>query len=255
MRRSLASRLLGRRYLVRGARVALPSYPFMLYIGCLGGVLAGAALARSDGISPHRFALATIVLLVPALAGARLWFVAQHIEAFRADLRRVWRRREGGASLYGGLLFAVAFSVPVLALAGIPFLRFWDAAAITMLVGLIVTRIGCLMNGCCAGRATSGRLGVYLPDHHGRWLRRYPTQPLESLLGLLVLAGALSLRFYEPPAGALFAAVVAAYAAGRLALEPLRESARPERETRVNVAVSALLAVAASTALAVLWLA
>lgn len=235
-----ATRLLGRRHL-RVGRLEIPSYESMLYLGCAAGVLAGAAWAESTGLAPHSFALTTIALLVPAFVGARLWFVAQHIETFRTDPRRIWRREDGGASLYGGLVLAVVCSVGVLALAGLPFGRFWDAAAITMLVGLIVTRFGCLLNGCCSGRATAGPLGIRLPDVSGRWLRRYPTPLLEAGWAVLILGGCLALGPGELDPGALFAGVVAAYAAGRLVLEPTRESARPERERRVNMAFSALL--------------
>lgn len=246
-----ASRLLGGRRLLRLGRFEVPSYGAMLYTGCVGGVLAGAAFAQSTGLDPLSFALVTILLLVPAFVGARLWFVVQHIETFRADPRRIWRRGEGGSSLYGGLVLAVACSVPVLALAGLSLARFWDAAAITMLVGLIVTRFGCLLNGCCAGRATAGPLGIELPDTHGRWLRRYPTQMLEAGWAALILVACVALGPGALRPGALFAGVVAAYAAGRLVLEPTRESARPERERRVNMAFSALLLAVAVAALAV----
>jgi phosphatidylglycerol:prolipoprotein diacylglycerol transferase len=141
--------------------------------------------------------------------------------------------------------------VPVLAVAGLPFLRFWDAAAITMLVGLILTRFGCLLNGCCAGRTTAGPLGAWLPDVDGRWRRRYPTPMLEAGWAALILAGCVALGPGSLRPGALFAGVVAAYAAGRLVLEPTRETARPERERRVNMAFSALLLVAAVAALVV----
>jgi prolipoprotein diacylglyceryl transferase len=240
---------------LRLGRLEVPVYGVMLYAGCLAGVLAGAAWAQATALNPRSFALVTILLLVPAFAGARLWFVAQHFELFRADPRRAWRRGEGGSSLYGGLVLAVVCSLPVLAAAGLSFGRFWDAAAITMLVGLILTRFGCLLNGCCAGRPTAGPLGMCLPDVEGRRRRRYPTQLLEAGWAALILAGCLALgpEAFEP--GALFAGVVAAYAAGRLVLEPTRESARPERERRVNMAFSALLLVGVVFGLAGGWIA
>ncbi|MBA3311476.1 MAG: prolipoprotein diacylglyceryl transferase [Nocardioidaceae bacterium] len=249
---SIATRVLGRRHL-RVGRLRVPTYTVMLYLGCVSGTLAGAAFAQSTGLAPGSFVPATILLLIPAFIGARLWFVLQHRETFRAEPQRIWRRGEGGSSLYGGLVLGVVFSVPVLALAGLPFRGFWDAAAITMLVGLILTRVGCLLNGCCVGRETAGRLGVHLPDHHGRWRRRYPTPVLEAAWATIVLAGALALSPELSFSGALFAGVVAAYAAGRLVLEPTRESACPEREQRVNLIFSALLLAVAVSALVWRW--
>ncbi len=221
----------------------------MLYLGCVTGVLAGAAVAQARGLEPIRFAVATCVLLVPAFAGARLWFVALNWPVFRSERSRAWRRGDGGWSVYGGLAGGFIASVPLLAATGMPLWRFWDAAAITMLVGLILTRLGCAMNGCCGGRETSRRLGMWLPDRSGVWLRRVPTQFLEAGWGALVLAGALIMQSRLSFGGTLFAAVVAAYGAGRLVLEPLRESTGSAAGRRANVAVSVVLIVAGVLAL------
>jgi phosphatidylglycerol---prolipoprotein diacylglyceryl transferase len=214
---------LPRPVLVRVGRVAVPSYPALLYLGCVAGVLLGAAVAAGDGLDDHRFALAAIALLIPALAGARILYVLQHREAFRARPDLVWHRAGGGSSLLGGLVLAVLFSPAVLALAGLPFWGFWDAAAVTMLTGLAFTRVGCLLNGCCSGR----RIGL-------------PVQLVEIAWAAAVLA--LVLAAGELPAGARFAAVTGLYAAARLALEPARDNAH----ARSNAALFGALLVAAS---------
>jgi prolipoprotein diacylglyceryltransferase len=244
-----SSRWLGRRYLFAVGRLQVPSYTAMLYLGCVAGVFVGAAVAGAEGLSERRFALASIVLLVPALAGARLWYVLQHLERYRAEPRRIWHRSEGGSALYGGLVLSLAASVPVLALADLPFWSFWDAAGITMLVGLILTRVGCLVHGCCAGRETGGPLGVWLPDHRGEWRRRFPTPLLEAGWAIFVVICALAARPGLPFAGALFAGVAGAYAAGRLVLELTRESAEPKRTIWVNVAFSGVLLLGAGAVL------
>lgn len=243
---SALARVAGRRSVTLLGRVRVPSYLAMLYAGCLCGAVAGAAVAHAEGLDASRFALVATLLLVPALAGARLWFVLLHRELFRGAGARVWNRADGGSGLYGGLIAGVAASVPVLAIAGLPFWSFWDAASVMMLVGLIITRLGCLMNGCCSGRATDGPLGIALPDHRGEWRRRYPTPLLEAAFAAIVLAAALALRASAHP-GELFAGVVAAYAAARLALEPTRA---PEHRARGNVVLSAGLLAAGCALLA-----
>lgn len=252
MRRSAQSpspRWLGRRHLTLWPGFTVSSYVAMLYLGCVTGVLAGAAVAQARGLEPIRFAVATCVLLVPAFAGARLWFVAVNWPVFRSERGRAWRRGDGGWSVYGGLAGGFIASVPLLAATSMPLWRFWDAAAITMLVGLILTRLGCAMNGCCGGRETSGRLGMWLPDRSGVWLRRVPTQLLEAGWGLLVLISVLLVRSHLSLDGTLFAAAAAAYGIGRLLLEPQREPTGPATGSHANVAASVILIVAGALAL------
>ena len=141
-------------------------------------------------------------------------------------------RSEGGAALFGGLVVGVVTSVPVLHLAGLPFWTFWDAASVTMLLGVLVTRFGCLMNGCCAGRPTDSRLGMVLHNSVGERRRRYPTQLLEAGWAAVLLTAALGAR-NRVSEGMLFAGVVVAYCAGRSVVQRMREPTHVWREVLV----------------------
>ena len=189
------------------------AYKAMLWAGCVAGVFVGAPVAAERGLDPDRFALAVVVLLVPALSGARAWFVLRRPDAYSS---------RGGSALFGGLIVSAVVSVPVLAVAALPYLAFWDAAAVTMLVGLAVTRVGCLAHGCCAGRETTGPLAVRLPDLSRRWRRRYPTQLLEMGFAVVVLTFALAMRRQVPTDGMLFVTVVTLYVGFRTVCAPLR---------------------------------
>ena len=245
-------RLAGRRYLVRWRGLEVSSYLAMLYLGCVVGVFVGAAVSGSYGLGESRAALALIILLVPALAGSRIWFVLEHWSVYRREPRRIWRRSEGGSALYGGLLLSLAVSVPLLSVLEIPYWTFWDAASFTMLIGVVFTRVGCLMNGCCAGRATRGWWGIRLPDLNGVWERRIPTPLLEAGWATLVLVGAGLVSPDRPFAGAVLIYVLAAYGAGRLLLE-LTRAAAGTRGSWANVVASGLLLAGAATAFLAHW--
>jgi phosphatidylglycerol---prolipoprotein diacylglyceryl transferase len=219
------------------------SYPAMLYLGLVVGVLAGRAAAAASSLDPNRTEAAILLLLVPALVGARAWFVIGHWPVYLRDPRRIWRRSEGGAAMYGGLVLAVLASLALLPTLGLPFGSFWDAAAITMLLGMVFTRVGCLLTGCCAGRPMEGRFAMRLPDATGIRRRRVPTQLLEGGAGLALLVGALALRDVTPFPGALFLYTVGGYGLARLLIEPTREA--QDRVGRFPVAslVSAILVV------------
>jgi phosphatidylglycerol---prolipoprotein diacylglyceryl transferase len=239
---------LGRRHLLTIGGVSVPSYTAMLYLGCTLGIFAGAFTASTLQMPPSRFAVAAVLLLIPALVGSRLYFVAQRIQRFRREPQRIWRRGDSGAALYGGLVLSLAVSAPVLWSFGLPFWRFWDGAIVTMIVGLIVTRFGCLLHGCCAGRETRSWPAMWLPNHRGEWRRRYPTPLLEAGLGVLLLAGVVAAGAQPPFEGARVLVVLCVYAAARLLLEPLREQDPHVPAARTNAIVwSALLVVLITT--------
>jgi phosphatidylglycerol:prolipoprotein diacylglycerol transferase len=203
--------------------LTIHSYPALLYLGLVFGMFAGLHAATLEHLDPARVLAATVLLLAVALLGARLLFVVLHWQRFREAPRRILRAREGGAAMYGGLVLAVPVSLPLLGSFRLPFGQFWDAASFTMLVGMIFARGGCFLHGCCAGRATHGRLALHLPDRHGVWARRIPTQILEAAWAAVVLAGAVAAWSHRPFSGALFLYVLGAYGLGRVILESARE--------------------------------
>lgn len=229
--------------------VRIYSYPAMLYGGIVLGIYAQLYAARSIGLDTGRTLTVTLLLLMSALLGARLLFVASHLDFYRTHPTRILRFSDGGASMYGGLLLAVPLSVVLLAVFEIPFGAFWDVASFAMLIGMTVTRAGCLLNGCCAGRPTRGLLGMHLPDAHGVWMRRIPTQLLEAGWGIVVLGGACLLwpRLSSP--GLLFLYTAGAYAAGRIVLESTRHEQDRMFGLTVNRALSIVFAAIALGAL------
>lgn len=219
------------------------SYPAMLYIGLVAGVVAGNYAANIAGLDAFRVYVATILLLIPSLAGARILHVASHWDAYRRDRGRIWNLKEGGMAQYGGILLAVPLSVPLLAALRLPFGQFWDIGSFTILVGMIFTRIGCLLNGCCAGRPSTMWGSIYLPNHLGVREKRIPTQLLEAGWAAVLLAVSIVIWPRLPFGGALFLFVVAGYATGRLALESARDLPAESRRFTVHHAISLLIIV------------
>jgi len=206
--------------------ITIWSYPAMLYLGLVAGVFAGNSAAHAAGLDAFHVFVATLILIGPAIAGARLLYVASNWQAYRSNLARIWDRREGGMAMLGGLPVALVISLPLLSALQLDFGAFWDVAVFTMLVGTIFARAGCLLNGCCAGRPSKSWLAVYLPNATGVWERRLPTQCMEAAWAGVLLAAAFALRSRAPFPGALFLCVLLGYGAGRLVLQWTRESKR-----------------------------
>ena len=198
------------------------SYPAMQYVGLTLGVLAGNVAARFAGLDEFRVFVATILLLFPALAGARALHLAIHWKHYRAHPRSIWNTREGGAAQYGGILLAVPLSIPLLAALDLPFGAFWDVGGITIMLGMVFTRIGCFLNGCCAGRPSDSWMAIKLPDLQGHWTKRFPTQLLEAGWAATLLVAGILIWTALPFDGALFVFIASGYALGRLVMESMR---------------------------------
>jgi prolipoprotein diacylglyceryltransferase len=225
----------------------------MLYVGLTIGVIAGNVAARAAGLDGLRVWVATMVLIVPALVGARLLFVASEWKVYRQNPRRIWNRGEGGFMMYGAVPVMLLFSVPLLRALNVGFGAFWDVSIFTILVGMMFTRVGCLLNGCCGGRATRSWFGMNLPNCHGIWEKRIPTQVLEAVCAAALLLLAIAVWRRMPFPGALFLLIMLSYASVRLVLEPARERMNRGRQFRVAYAFSVILVVASLAALSMHW--
>ena len=89
-------------------------------------------------------------------------------------------------------------------------------------LSLGIYRIGCLLNGCCYGEVTDGPLGVYLPDIHGVWAYRYPTQILLMFLDFWLFYWLWRRRDKQPFDGKLTLSFLIIFGAGRFLIDGLR---------------------------------
>jgi phosphatidylglycerol:prolipoprotein diacylglycerol transferase len=123
----------------------------------------------------------------------------------------------------------VASVVAVAVLLGfqLPIGRFLDATTPGLFFAVAIGRLGCFFTGCCAGRCTRSRWGVWSSDRRVG-ARRIPTQLLESAAGLLIGVVAAPLVLFDVPgvSGLIFVAAFAAYIVVRQLLLRLRAERR-----------------------------
>ena len=242
-----------RSVLFRCRGIEVYSHPAMVYLGLVAGIVAENYAAHLRHLDSWRVFVATLLLLIPTLAGMRLLFVATHWERYRRAPARIWKRSEGGAALFGALPFALLCSVPLLNLLALPFGAFWDVATITITIAMMFTRVGCLLNGCCGGRTTTSRLSLYLPDINGHWQRRIPTQLLEASWAGLLLLGIIVLWNRWPFPRAVFLFTLMGYGIGRFVFESLREEQDRLGRLSMHRWISAGLVAAALTLFLFAW--
>src|SRR6266704_2411457 len=192
-----------------------------------------------------RFAYAGLVTLAVAagLAGAKAWFIAVHRG-----------RTFDGWCIQGFVAGAAALAAAApLAEPGIPAGAYYGAAAPGLLIGMGIGRPGCFWAGCCTGRPTASRWGVWSSDRRVG-CRRVPVQLLEALLALVTGLAALAvvLLLGLARSGPVAVAALAAYTLGRqfvlgLRADPPRHS---PRSGRVTAAAAAAVLAASITVLA-----
>jgi phosphatidylglycerol:prolipoprotein diacylglycerol transferase len=213
---------------VRTRVTALANAPGTITGSWAGFVVSGLAvalavltvlLARVGAGTGGALAVAAAASLAGA-AGARGWYVMLQ----RGKVSGLPTR---GLCIQGFIAAAVAAGIPGLLLAGIPVGTFFDAAAPGMFFAMAIGRQGCFFTGCCGGRPTASRWGIWSSD--GRvGARRIPAQQIDSLTCLLIGAAALIafLRFGAQADGAVFIGAVAAYTLARQGLLALRDQPR-----------------------------
>jgi phosphatidylglycerol:prolipoprotein diacylglycerol transferase len=227
------------------------SFPAFLFLGVTFGVLAGTKAGTEWGLDPTRLYVATVILVIPALAGSRLLYVLTHWSFFRERPSEIWARGSGGGMLYGGFLLALVSSWPLLRILDLPLGEFWDAGMVALLTGMAFTRIGCTLHGCCAGRCTTGWLALDLTNDRGVRCRRFPLQLMEAGLAVSLVIVAIAWE-NRPFGGSFFLAALIAYATARLPLGAIRETSDSVRGINISHAISIMIIAASLMATAMM---
>jgi phosphatidylglycerol:prolipoprotein diacylglycerol transferase len=233
---------------------SISSYKFFLCVGIYVGTLTTAALAGSSGLSPLRAGSAAMFCAVVGLIGARVYHLLVHAPTYmrQGSVSALWDSSRGGCSVFGALAAVAPASFLAAAWLSIPAIVLSDHMGVGVLAGGFWIRLGCVFNGCCAGRASRAPLSVSLHDTRGVTKLRLPVQFLEMAWWLVGLVALLMLWPSALPPGSYALAVLAWYGVGRFLLEPLRE--HPDivfGQVRINQVVAALLALGAGCALIV----
>jgi phosphatidylglycerol:prolipoprotein diacylglycerol transferase len=143
---------------------------------------------------------------------------------------------QGGATFYGGFLLAVAASYWWLQRNRIPFLTVADVIAPSIALGLVFTRVGCFLSGCCFGKPTDMPWGMVFPpgspagsaalaaaremglDH----VALHPAQLYSSLKGLVIFTALMALQSKLTKPGATFGLLMVLYGLGRFTIDFFR---------------------------------
>ena len=191
------------------------------------GVLAVIlAIALQRVMLPHENVVAEVPLVVPlaalgaGLLGAKIWYAVLHPGPWRKAIL-------GGWAVDGFLVVAPIIAIAILLAFSMPAGKFLDAVTPGLFVAVAIGRVGCFFAGCCAGRVTDSRWGIWSSDRKVG-ARRIPAQILESLAGLAIAAVTTVLILGHAPRidGTIFIGALAVYLVVRQALLRVRAERR-----------------------------
>lgn len=224
--------------------VRLGAWPALVGTGTVLALLTQSLLGERLGVDLGRLLPLSVAACLLGLLGAKAYFLLTHLSARHSLLAP-------GMSVQGFVLVAITTMLGGSWLLDLPAGAVLDVTTPGLLFGMTVGRLGCLLGGCCAGRPTSSRWGVWSSDRR-LGVSRIPVQLLESSLAGLVATLTLFaiLQLDRAADGLVFVAGLAAYTAGRQMLFPLRGEPRATRHGRM--AVLAFAGGVAMTATAVL---
>lgn len=193
-------------------------------------VQIGVAGAKRRGYPEDGVSRVALWGVLGGLVGARLFHVLDHLPQYLADPLSILAVWEGGIAVYGGFVGGILAGWLAARRAGLASLPLLDAAAPAMLVGQLIGRLGCLVNGDAWGAPTGAGWGLVY-SHPGAFLPPellgVPTQPYplyEIVAVALVLVALLIIeRRRAPRPGDAFVTAVLGYAAVRYVLTSFRQ--------------------------------
>ena len=200
-------------------------YGILVALGFLFGLWTASRRALRDKISPEAVYDAGVWLLVGAIVGARTLYV---ISYWREDfagrpLTEIFKVQQGGLVFYGGLIGASLAFIAFVRRRKLALWPFADTLAPSIALGNALGRLGCLMTGCCYGRACDLPWAVRFPaDHATHSTPVHPVQLYDSLLNFALYFALAWLHRRRQFPGQVFAAYLMSYAVLRSFVESFR---------------------------------
>jgi phosphatidylglycerol:prolipoprotein diacylglycerol transferase len=191
------------------------AYGWLMLAGILVSIIFWSRLARRD----ERLVLIYIAALVSAFIGAKLVYLGAEGWLHWRDANR-WVILATGKSITGALLggyLGVEVAKRLLKYDGVT----GDWFAIIVPVGIMLGRIGCMINGCCLGKVCAANWFT-INDVNG--VPRWPASQVEFLFNAVMLGVILLLRWGKIAPGQLFHIYLIAYGTFRFFHEFLRDT-------------------------------
>ncbi|HEY2328209.1 MAG TPA: prolipoprotein diacylglyceryl transferase [Verrucomicrobiae bacterium] len=206
-------------------------YGVMMALAFIAGLWTATRRARLVNVSGDIIADVTLWLMLGSIAGARFVYVTTYWkqEFAGGPFSEVFMIQHGGLVYYGGLIGAAISGIGYLAWKKLPVWKITDILAPSIALGSVFGRIGCLLNGCCYGRACDLPWAIHFPaDHETHGAAVHPTEIYDALLNLILYIFLAWLFRRKKFDGQIFATYLIIYAIFRSIAEYFRGDYPPD---------------------------
>lgn len=210
------------------------SYGLMLSLSFILGIYWALRRAGRRGIERQYIVELSVIVILCSIAGARLLWVLTHLRYFQGrwldtfnPLQSTGEIGISGLTLLGGFVLSLAAILIYCRIRQIPFFRVTDAAAPSLALGIILTRIGCFLNGCCFGKPGDLPWCLVFPFYSPagsvlQGLRLHPAQIYSAIYGAVILTVLLTADRRIRPDGFLSGLFLVLYGIFRMAVDFVR---------------------------------
>jgi phosphatidylglycerol:prolipoprotein diacylglycerol transferase len=210
---------------------AIHWYGVMIALAFLAGLWTATRRAPRENIPGEKIADVTFWLMLGTIVGARTVYVTTYwkTEFVHQPISEIFMIQHGGLVYYGGLIGAIITGSLYVWWQKLPLWKVADVLAPSIALGNVFGRIGCLLNGCCYGRACSLPWAIRFPaDHPTGGAPVHPTEIYDALLNLVLYFGLAWLFRHKKFDGQVFATYLIGYAVFRFAVEFFRGDYPPD---------------------------
>ena len=210
------------------------SYGVLLALAYLAGLQLAVVRARHRGLDGTKVMDFGIYIIIAALVGAKLMLLVVDFDYFRNQPREILSIVRAGGVFYGGLITAFLVGLWLVRRYQLPVWTTADLIAPGIALGHIIGRLGCLLAGCCYGKATTLPWGITFTDQAAAanvgtplGMPLHPTQLYDAGAELLILFILLvSERRGKPFPGRTFWLYMVLYSVARFIVEFYRGDPR-----------------------------
>jgi phosphatidylglycerol:prolipoprotein diacylglycerol transferase len=204
---------------------AVHTYGFFVATGFLLAISLAIREARRVSEDPEKIIDLSLYIIIAAIIGSRLLYVAINWREFRDDPLEIIRIWNGGLVFYGGLIGASLVTIWYLRKHRLPVWKTADVFAPSIALGQSIGRIGCFFAGCCYGKVCDHWWCITFTHPESLAPKGVPLHPVQlyaAANAFLIYVVLIRLRRHKKFEGELFWLYTLLYAITRSVIEFFR---------------------------------